>query len=291
MSVFNETIQPLRVYSSLNYLAFNRRMINDVIDHVPVISSSTLLPPFTVVIPYLANAFTYTLYNKKTLVSTNITSLILADTNYKYGTSKTYLRYFGNTAFLALGRGIYRLIINDGTNNWYTEYFEIKSTTGTVEFEYWNTIDIKDILYQGDFKFRFRIPMYLSDTGEYYEYSEQIEDTNKNVYPQFQQINKKWEINTFGNSYLYDVYKFIKLHDNVYLTDTTGEKGQIEITEVIGEKIPRTDYLNIIIKFKFTNNLVQVSNLDDNIRIKTRIITTEAGEPITTENGEPITAT
>ena len=276
MAFYDEIPQPLRFYTDVDFLAFTRRPYSDVIDRPQIICDKTLLMPFILTRTASATEISSILLVNKDGTSTDITTYFNSLIDIQTDSTFDYIRYYGNVAFSSsLSYGVYRLVIADGTNTWYSEYFKIKELSSAIEFEYWNTKDIGNIVYQEDFKFRFSINGFIKDSGKYQNYVDEIENRNKDIFKTFQRKDKLWQVEFFANSYLYDAVQFMEMHDNIVIYDRDNASAEIEITDIIAEPISKTDYLSVKIEFKVSDNKILVGATDSNLPVREYV--TESG--------------
>lgn len=278
MSFYDEILQPLRFYTDVTQRAFTKRPYSDVIDRVQLVCDKDRLIPFLLTRTDLTNnpLTSVLLVDKLTGVNTDITSEFSELIDIKHSDTIEYLRYFADSNFgSSLSYGTYSLTITDGVTTWYSEYFKIKPLTDSIKFEFWNSRDVGSIIYQNDFKLHFYIEAFISDSGKYQAYNEEIENKNKDIYKTFQRKDKVWEVNFYANSYLYDAIQLMDMHDNIWIYDRDSTSAEIEITDISAEKIVKTDYLSVKVEFRVIDNKVLIGANDSNTIVNAYV--TESG--------------
>jgi len=171
-------------------------------------------------------------------VETNVTSYLDttgSDANLyiQSFTGDDYLIYnrHGNLGTL-LPEGTYFLRVNDGSNNYYSEVFWIRSTTGYLILEYYNSTDIGAIDYTNPYyQFKNVFPLETKLVKPEYEYTEDgTEDGEGNFLPTFFKRTKKYRFVFYAPEYIVDAITLVPMCSNITVTTDYGESTSETIT-------------------------------------------------------------
>ena len=124
--------------------------------------------------------------------------------------------------------GVFYMELTDGVQTWVSEMFTSVSTTnGYVRVEWWDNEDfVFDggcIVYQG---VRYRNVLYLNTQIGKPEYKFEEEGENRDGYffPEKQISEKVYKFTFAAPEYLCDAMRFIRMADNVLITDEIGRE-------------------------------------------------------------------
>lgn len=124
--------------------------------------------------------------------------------------------------------GVFYMELTDGVQTWVSEMFTSVSTTnGYVRVEWWDNEDFVfdggRIVYQG---VRYRNVLYLNTQIGKPEYKFEEEGENRDGYffPEKQISEKVYKFTFAAPEYLCDVMRFIRMADNVLITDEIGRE-------------------------------------------------------------------
>lgn len=143
------------------------------------------------------------------------------------GNGYDVIKYDGN-ADIASGdtgyqyKGRYFVTISDGTNTWYSDYFNVMDlerleSDRFTKIEYWNDNGLNvpngHLSYNNSFKHR--LYLHTSIGKPNYEFSENVQTRDGVVYPIYQTSKKFFRFSFITNTEQYDALRIIRLHDNV----------------------------------------------------------------------------
>jgi len=124
--------------------------------------------------------------------------------------------------------GVFYMELTDGVQTWVSEMFTSVSTTnGYVRVEWWDNEDFVfdggRIVYQG---VRYRNVLYLNTQIGKPEYKFEEEGENRDGYffPEKQISEKVYKFTFAAPEYLCDAMRFIRMADNVLITDEIGRE-------------------------------------------------------------------
>ena len=158
---------------------------------------------------------------------------------YPFSTYDQIVHFGANNIDSTFDEGVYFIQITDGFSTWYSEDItfrtfdpdDLSASCMITKFTYWNTCDIGGIFYrttgQGDQQYK---NVFYLDTsiGVYeYEYEEEgEEDAQKVFYPDFQKLEKVYNIQGVFPPFMVDALALMPLHLN--------KLGKIEVYTYLG---------------------------------------------------------
>ena len=124
--------------------------------------------------------------------------------------------------------GVYYMELTDGVQTWVSEMFtSVSSTSGYVRVEWWDNedfvFDAGRIVYEG---VRYRNVLYLNtQIGKpEYKFEEEGETRDGYFFPEKQLSEKVYKFTFTAPEYLCDAMRFIRMADNVLITDEIGRE-------------------------------------------------------------------
>lgn len=306
----NNIIQPLRLFTSSDYMLWNRKAIQDSTLNLPLLLvDNTKFIPFY----FIHDTDPYDIENE-----VGITSMKLIDQKgheiEKY-TAFNFLFYtiYANTQAIFtckandtlvsnLKTGIYKMQITDGgSNTYYSNWFLIDNSQEYIEFEFSNSVNFEDrdyAPYEKGYKNRIRLRGRTTNKGESIEFKESVSDKNEELIDIFYRKEPLYEVDLLCDRYLLQAINLMHFCDSVYITDHSGIKEQIKIASIESASIGSTYYLSVKVKFFYENEVILKTgtesltygdiydqNATDIPTIVDKKITTPGGAIITTPGG------
>lgn len=227
----NNNLSVLPWYTSINEQ--NHRKSYAYGDIFPLITPANTLLPFQIIRPTRANGInSVRLYDKNDNPIADITQQIL-------GVGLQIVRFasmgydvivFPSVVPMILNQkeGIYYATLSDGIQTWYSEMFTIvNDVSGFLKIEWW---DLENMVFDaGTIVYReplFKNRLYLcTEIGKpEYKFEEEGEERDGYFFSEKQISEKTYKCTILAPEYLCDVMRFIRMADNVIITDKYGRK-------------------------------------------------------------------
>jgi hypothetical protein len=224
------------------------------------------LPPFQIIREKTGDAVTAATLVR---VSDGSTSDVLAEMQLKGlevlqpdGEDLDIVIYPGTISLDYSNLGNHYLVLSDGTNTWYSEYFCFRDgTEGLVRIEYYHGEDFcvpgGIVRYRAPYKNR----VYLcTDIGKpVYEYQEEVIERDGRNFPTKQISIKRFKFNVVLPEFLIDALRLVQLHDFVevynYRDGRNYEVDELEMNDPSWE-----DFGDLAdVTFEFTTDTVVVN--------------------------------
>jgi hypothetical protein len=276
----NEVIQPLRFHTSEAYKMINRHTLLNYFNFVPLIVDRSLLTPFQVDCDYVASTPEYDPLTTAELINFRtgeVTNLLPYLTFVHYvdslsNSTRLYIQFWGASTLPAIKYGVYYLHLANTTEEWWSDQFKT-GHYNTVKIEYSNTVSFAGIPVSDR---AFMSAMYEGrsfDSGEYLEHSEANKDKDNFDIFTYRRSDKLRNLILRGDSNVIDVCKLAQMCTTVYITDETGKRSLVEITEISPEPVSHSNYVNVILKYRVKANSIISVNLTPSKRLFTQLPT------------------
>lgn len=227
----NNNLTPLAFQKEEEWLSHNKSYAFGAIYNL--FSPNSMLLPFQIVRPHRNDRIeSVELYTRNGELVGNITNDIVS-----LGLSVKSFELYGYDvivypAYLPLNinlpLGIYFIKISDGVDTWYSEMFtNVSSIDGYIKVEWWDNEDflLEDgrIVYSG---MKYHNVVYLnSKIGKpEYKFVEEGETRDGYFFPEKQLSEKVYKFTFIAPEYLCDAMRFIRMADNVLITDEVGRE-------------------------------------------------------------------
>jgi hypothetical protein len=274
MELYGHNKQPLTFFPDYSsYRNHARSVIGSRTNIPPIIVDKTRFIPFQLKKSSAIQDFptSIILHDSFTGDQTDITSLLPINILYVSG-SNGWIVFMGNSNLSQnLTEGKYYMYITDGTNEWYSEDFYICDISGKryIQFEYYNTYDAFDFIYQGGYKNRIIVKASISQDSEYETFRDEIEDKEKRKYNSILVKKKMFNIrDLILNNSLADAIQEMELHDSIFITENidanVSQVSEIQIEEIKTDPIDG-DYTKMEIKFWVKGTEIVWRDEDTNI--------------------------
>lgn len=227
----NNNLSPLPFYKNDEYLSHNKQYAYGSIYNL--FCENGILPPFQIVTEHGINEIeNVQLYDR----DNNLIADVTDELNNGGLTIKQFAQYGYDVivypSYLPLSTnmqiGVFYLKLFDGVDNWRSEYFtNVASTDGFVKIEWWDNEDfvLEDgrIVYN-DVKYH-NVVFINSQVGKpEYKFVEEGETRDGYFFPEKQLSEKVYKFTFIAPEYLCDVMRFIRMADNVVITDELGRE-------------------------------------------------------------------
>lgn len=227
----NNNLSPLPFYKNDEYLSHNKQYAYGSIYNL--FCENGILPPFQIVTEHGIKEIEYVeLYDRDGNLIANITD----ELNNGGLTIKQFVQYGYDVivypSYLPLSTnmqiGVFYLKLFDGVDNWRSEYFtNVASTDGFIKIEWWDNDDFVlengRIVYE-DVKYH-NVVFINSQVGKpEYKFVEEGETRDGYFFPEKQLSEKVYKFTFIAPEYLCDVMRFIRMTDNVVITDELGRE-------------------------------------------------------------------
>jgi len=229
--ITNNNFSVLPWYSSLQQQHHRKKYAYGQVYTLPV--STNRLIPFQVLLPKInepsISSYSIQIYdlddNKVggNRINSFISSgLALYSTNFSDYSALVYTAT--NDLDFALPFGQYYFEISDGATKWYSDVFTVTDISSCVKVEWWDSHDfIMDqgvIFYGGNFRNILYIDTQIGRPK--YTYEEEGDDRDGIFFAEKQISEKVYNFNFLGPEFICDVTRFIRLSDNVLISDENG---------------------------------------------------------------------
>jgi hypothetical protein len=227
----NNNLSPLPFYKNDEYLSHNKQYAYGSIYNF--FCENGILPPFQIVTEHGINEIeNVQLYDR----DNNLIADVTDELNNGGLTIKQFAQYGYDVivypSYLPLSTnmqiGVFYLKLFDGVDNWRSEYFtNVASTDGFIKIEWWDNEDfvLEDsrIVYDG---VKYHNVVFLnSQVGKpEYKFVEEGETRDGYFFPEKQLSEKVYKFTFIAPEYLCDVMRFIRMADNVVITDELGRE-------------------------------------------------------------------
>jgi len=200
---------------------------------------------------------------------------------YGEGTVKEHINYLGNCLDLGLIQGQYKLQIKDAyshqgynANVWNSETFRIgfPNAGRNVKFEFWMPYTFNDLYfypyYLNGNKVYYQIPLQSAISygdGTFDIFQESVQDkSNINVYG-YQRFAELKSCVVLGDTNTIKNLQQLRLISNVngsevYFTNETGERKQIQIFDVTVDPLESSNYMKITVKYKVKDSDIRLND-------------------------------
>ena len=227
----NNNLSPLPFYKNDEYLSHNKQYAYGSIYNF--FCENGILPPFQIVTEHGINEIEdVQLYDR----DNNLIADVTDELNNGGLTIKQFAQYGYDVivypSYLPLSTnmqiGVFYLKLFDGVDNWRSEYFtNVASTDGFIKIEWWDNEDFVlengRIVYEG---VKYHNVVFLnSQVGKpEYKFVEEGETRDGYFFPEKQLSEKVYKFTFIAPEYLCDVMRFIRMADNVVITDELGRE-------------------------------------------------------------------
>jgi hypothetical protein len=268
----NEIIQPLRAYSSLDYMLHKRNETLKLNNIVPLIASNVNLLPFIV-----SNIRTYPKETQNIVTTCEVVNIqtgaihdVVSNLTFKFGydnqntPTREYIFYQGTSLISRLPQGNYYIHLKNAQsatvdNEWFLGPFKIGPFTPSCTFEFYNEKSIGHLWMPSKPSYYKAIyEAWSFDQSEFNEYSEVYPNDDNYDIPTYKRFDKLRAVQVLGDSNTLDVLKIMQMcktnlnysYNNIYLTDEAGKRSLVEIMDIQPEPQGRTNYMSITVKYR-----------------------------------------
>jgi len=267
-----DTYQPLSIYSSQEY---QLRVTQGLINHnvIPTMyMSRTHLLPFIVhrlkpgddiseqnTIVHFTIIEVQNIHNNKTYD-------ILENLAFQFGVRADndlvnqyhdYALYRGESTIPALPQGVYQLYLKDDNDNeFYSEIFKIFFPQYTVKFEFNNSKDINDLWFFENLYYTFEFEAITYSTAEFDELLSVIVDKWDHNVKTKQRKDEIMGVDIFADTRILRAFHALEFCDTVYITNETGQRNLVEITEITPNQSTRGGHAEFTVKYRIIENML-----------------------------------
>ena len=227
----NNNLSPLPFYKNDDFLSHNKQYAYGSIYNL--FCENGILPPFQILTKHgISEIIDVHLYDRDGNMIADVTDELknggltikqFAQYGYDVIVYPSYL-----PLSISMQIGVFYLKLFDGVDNWRSEYFtNVASTDGFVKIEWWDNEDFvlengrivyKDVKYHN-------VVFLNSQVGKpEYKFVEEGETRDGYFFPEKQLSEKVYKFTFIVPEYLCDVMRFIRMADNVVITDELGRK-------------------------------------------------------------------
>jgi hypothetical protein len=277
-----EIVQPLRFHTEDEYRLINRHLLLNYLNFVPLIADKKRLLPFTLFcektgLTSVNEITTAEVINYRTNQSIDLLPYLTFVFSFDDADNPTkqYIQYWDNISgqFPGLKQGIYSLHLKSADEEWWSDQFKVGYYDRTISFLYQAPYSFAGITISPKFyKATYQGSSY--DTGEYSEHSVVSKDQNNYDRYSFFRSDKLRGVSFLGDSNAVDLIKQIiqplSFMGIVYLIDEVGKTRAVEISEVTPEPVSRSNYLNIILKYRVKDNSINTSERTPMVKVHTQ---------------------
>jgi hypothetical protein len=227
----NNNLSPLPFYKNDDFLSHNKQYAYGSIYNL--FCENGILPPFQILTKHGINEIIdVQLYDRDDnyiadvtdeLKNSGLTVKQFAQYGYDVIVYPSYLPLSTN-----LQIGVFYLKLFDGVDNWRSEYFtNVASTDGFIKIEWWDNddfvLDGGRIVYE-DVKYHNMVFINSQVGKPEYKFVEEGETRDGYFFPEKQLSEKVYKFTFIAPEYLCDVMRFIRMADNVVITDELGRE-------------------------------------------------------------------
>jgi hypothetical protein len=259
-------IQPLRIYSAIGDQMVYRHNAIDYNLIVPLLSSSTSLPPFCITTAKtgIAHPLITSCKAVRRGVGTQTELITYLDFSFAWDSptspTKQYIFHAGESTIPALKYGIYHLVLTDGTNTWYSDHFRVGNYQQTIQVDFTST-DSFSGLWMTASPYKAKYVSYTYDPGTYDEYQESHKDDDAIDVITYNRFNKLRGFFVLGDSNVMDCLKMASVCDTIYLTNELGSRERIKIVSVTPEPVKRSNYIVVSVTYLvYSDDIITVNH-------------------------------
>lgn len=161
--------------------------------------------------------------------------------------------------------GVYYMELTDGVQTWVSEMFtSVSSTSGYVRVEWWDNenfvFDAGCIIYEG---VRYRNVLYLNtQIGKpEYKFEEEGETRDGYFFPEKQLSEKVYKFTFTAPEYLCDAMRFIRMSDNVLITDEIGREYDCDTFLMTVKWQTQGDIASVEVEFETATVAKKIGNV------------------------------
>jgi len=184
-------------------------------------------------------------------------------------TSVDYIVLDGITEDIQVADGYYYLRVTDGTQVWRSPRFWATGQGGTpavdtIKLQWWNTVDIGQILYNVSVATQFKNELWIPKTVylPVDEFEEEGDYRGDLFIPKKQILRERMQVVFSAPDWVVRAMNYIRLHDNIYVTLQNGGSSRVydPIVEIAEEaqgiaKITFSFRINTVTKTGCTENM------------------------------------
>lgn len=171
-----------------------------------------------------------------------------------------YAFYRGASTITALPQGEFQLyLVDEDSNEFYSEIFRIGFPQFTVKFEYKNSRDFNDLCFANStyyFKMEFSEVITYS-SGDYDEFKSIVQDNEYHEILSYGKADKLMSVNVLMDEYLLDAAYLMKFCDTIYITNELNVRNRIKITEIVNNGSTKGGHADIDIRYYIVNNTLK----------------------------------
>lgn len=263
----NNNLSPLPFYKNDDFLSHNKQYAYGSIYNL--FCENGILPPFQIVTEHGIKEIEYVeLYDRDGNLIANITD----ELNNGGLTIKQFAQYGYDVivypSYLPLSInmqiGVFYLKLFDGVDNWRSEYFtNVASTDGFIKIEWWDNDDFVlengRIVYE-DVKYH-NVVFINSQVGKpEYKFVEEGETRDGYFFPEKQLSEKVYKFTFIAPEYLCDAMRFIRMADNVLITDEVGREYDCDTFLMSTKWQTQGDLASVEIEFETATIAKKIGN-------------------------------